>query len=305
MTFSDGRPVGAALELYCAVDIMNGGAVRLTQGDFARQTDHGDAVELALRYVSEGARFLHVVDLDAARGGEQVNRATVLRIVEKSGVPVQVGGGARRYEDAALLLDEGAERVVVSTAAVEEPEVVDALVERYRNRIVLGLDHRSNETGPDHRSNETGPDHRSSGTGPDHRSSETGPDHRSSETAGTAGELVAVRGWEHRSAVTVEALLDRFAHAALGAVVVTSIARDGMLTGPDIPGLEAVMSLTEHPVVASGGVRSAADLAELARLTVVDSDGHPRHIAGAVVGRALADGSLRVEEALAACERSG
>ena len=269
MTLSDGRPVVAALELYCAVDIMNGGAVRLTQGDFGRQTDHGDPVELALRYVSEGTRFLHVVDLDAARGGELVNRATVLRIVEESPVPVQVGGGARRYEDAALLLDAGAERVVVSTAAVEEPELVDELVDRYPNRIVLGLDHRSGET------------------------------------AGVSSEMVAVRGWERRSAVTVEALLDRFAHAALGAVVVTSIARDGMLTGPDISGLEAVMSLTEHRVVASGGVRSAADLAELARVTVVGSDGHPRRIAGAVVGRALADGSLRVEEALAACERFG
>jgi phosphoribosylformimino-5-aminoimidazole carboxamide ribotide isomerase len=283
MTLSDGPPVNAALELYCAVDIMNGGAVRLTQGDFSRQTDHGDPVELALRYVSEGARFLHVVDLDAARGGEPVNRAAVLRIVE---VPVQVGGGARRYADAALLLDAGAERVVVSTAAVEEPELVDELVDRYPNRIVLGLDHRSSETGPDH------------------RSSETGPDHRSSET-GVSGEMVAVRGWEHRSAVTVEALLDRFEHAALGAVVVTSIARDGMLTGPDISALKAVMSLTGHRVVASGGVRSAADLAQLARVTVVDSDGHLRRLAGAVVGRALADGSLRVEEALAACERSG
>jgi phosphoribosylformimino-5-aminoimidazole carboxamide ribotide isomerase len=295
MTSSDGRQVPAPMELYCAVDIMDGAAVRLTQGDFARRTDHGDPVELALRYVREGARFLHVVDLDAARGGEQVNRATVLRIVEESGVPVQVGGGARRYEDAALLLEAGAERVVVSTAAVEEPELVDELVDRYPNRIVLGLDHRSSETGPDHRSSETGPDHRSSKTGPDHRSGETG----------VTGEMVAVRGWEHRSTVTAGAFLERFAHAALGAVVVTSIARDGMLTGPDVSGLEAVMSLTEHRVVASGGVRSAADLADLARVSVVAGDGQVRRIAGAVVGRAFADGSLRVEEALAACERFG
>jgi phosphoribosylformimino-5-aminoimidazole carboxamide ribotide isomerase len=304
MTSSDVRQVPVAMELYCAVDIMDGGAVRLTQGDFAKRTDHGDPVELALRYVREGARFLHVVDLDAARGGEQVNRATVLRIVEESGVPVQVGGGARRYGDAALLLEAGAERVVVSTAAVEEPELVDELVGRYPNRIVLGLDHRSSETGPDHRSSETSPGHRSSETSPDHRSSETGPDHSSSET-GVAGEMVAVRGWEHRSTITVGAFLDRFAHAALGAVVVTSIARDGMLTGPDVSGLEGVMSLTGHPVVASGGVRSAADLADLARVSVVAGDGQVRRIAGVVVGRALADGSLRVEEALAACERFG
>jgi phosphoribosylformimino-5-aminoimidazole carboxamide ribotide isomerase len=286
MTFADSPQVPAAIELYCAVDIMDGGAVRLTQGDFARRTDHGDPVELALRYVREGARFLHVVDLDAARGGEQVNRATVLRIIEESGVPVQVGGGARSFEDAALLLEAGAERVVVSTAAVEEPELVDELVGRYPNRIVLGLDHRSSKTSPDH------------------RSSKTSPDHRSSE-AGVSGEMVAVRGWEHPSTVTVAAFLERFAHAALGAVVVTSIARDGMLTGPDVSGLESVMSLTQHRVVASGGVRSAADLADLARVSAVAGDGQVRRIAGAVVGRALADGSLRVEEALAACERFG
>jgi phosphoribosylformimino-5-aminoimidazole carboxamide ribotide isomerase len=117
--------------------------------------------------------------------------------------------------------------------------------------------------------------------------------------------MVAVRGWEHRSTITVGAFLDRFAHAALGAVVVTSIARDGMLTGPDVSGLEGVMSLTGHPVVASGGVRSAADLADLARVSVVAGDGQVRRIAGVVVGRALADVSLRVEEALAACERFG
>jgi phosphoribosylformimino-5-aminoimidazole carboxamide ribotide isomerase len=114
-----------------------------------------------------------------------------------------------------------------------------------------------------------------------------------------------VRGWKLRSAVKVEALLERFAHVPLGAVVVTSIAHDGMLTGPDIGGLEAVLARSSHPVVASGGVRSAADLASLAALSVVTGDGELRRIAGVVVGRALANRTLQVKEALAACERSG
>ena len=199
MTISDGGKVAGAMELYCAVDIMDGGAVRLTQGDFGRRTEHGDPVALALQFVKEGARFLHVVDLDAARDGEPVNRRWVLRIVEEAGVPVQIGGGVRAYEDAALLLDAGAARVVVSTAAVEEPEMLDELASRYPYRIALGLDHRSSGA----------TDHRSSGT-TDHRSSGT-TDHRSSETAGVEGEIVAVRGWEQGSGVTVEALLQRFA----------------------------------------------------------------------------------------------
>src|ERR1700722_3469458 len=246
MTISDGGKVAGAMELYCAVDIMDGGAVRLTQGDFGRRTEHGDPVALALQFVKEGARFLHVVDLDAARDGEPVNRRWVLRIVEEAWVPVQIGGGVRAYEDAALLLDAGAARVVVSTAAVEEPEMRDKLASRYPYRIALGLDHRSSGA----------TDHRSSGT-TDHRSSGT-TDHRSSETAGVEGEIVAVRGWEQGSGVTVEALLQRFASAPLCAVIVTSIARDGMLTGPDAAGLERILAITGLPVVASGGVRSAS-----------------------------------------------
>jgi phosphoribosylformimino-5-aminoimidazole carboxamide ribotide isomerase len=264
-----GRSVTDAMALYCAIDIMGGGAVRLVQGDFDRRTQHGDPVELAMQFVGEGARFLHVVDLDAARGGRAVNHQIVLRIVRDAGVPVQVGGGVRTYDDAVSLLDAGVARVIVSTAAVEEPELVDLLVSRYPNQIALGLDHRS------------------------------------SAGSGRPEQIVAVRGWEAKSSFTVEALLERFADSPLGAVVVTSIDRDGMLSGPDISGLERILSLSAHPVVASGGVRSASDLTTLAAISVVSGDDEVRRIEGAVVGRALANGSLRVKEALAACARSG
>jgi phosphoribosylformimino-5-aminoimidazole carboxamide ribotide isomerase len=252
------------VELYCAVDILAGAAVRLRRGDFRERTDHGDPVELALRYVSEGARFLHVVDLDAARKGEPLNRETVLRVVEKAGVPVQVGGGARSFEDAAVLLEAGAARVVLGTAAVENPGLVEALSERYPMRIAIGIDHG---------------------------------DGRAEELGGT----VAVRGWEKSGAMTVGALLDRFAGARLAAVVVTSIARDGMMSGPDTEGLASVLERCAHPVIASGGVRSASDLRMLSEL----SAGSGARLAGAVVGKALADGSLEVKEAMEACEPSG
>jgi phosphoribosylformimino-5-aminoimidazole carboxamide ribotide isomerase len=280
-----GRSVTDAMALYCAIDIMGGGAVRLVQGDFDRRTQHGDPVELAMQFVGEGARFLHVVDLDAARGGRAVNHQIVLRIVRDAGVPVQVGGGVRTYDDAVSLLDAGVARVIVSTAAVEEPELVDLLVSRYPNQIALGLDHRSSDA-------------------TDHRSSDA-TDHRSSAGSGRPEQIVAVRGWEAKSSFTVEALLERFADSPLGAVVVTSIDRDGMLSGPDISGLERILSLSAHPVVASGGVRSASDLTTLAAISVVSGDDEVRRIEGAVVGRALANGSLRVKEALAACARSG
>ncbi len=83
------------MELYPAIDIRDGGAVRLVQGDFGRQHDYGDPVELAHRFEAGGARWLHVVDLDAARAGRAVNRRTVLEIAGAVDIPVQCGGGVR------------------------------------------------------------------------------------------------------------------------------------------------------------------------------------------------------------------
>jgi phosphoribosylformimino-5-aminoimidazole carboxamide ribotide isomerase len=262
----------APLDLYCAVDILEGGAVRLTKGDFGVRTDHGDPVDLALRYVSSGARLLHVVDLDAARKGLPVNRRAVLGIVEKSGVPVQVGGGARTAADVTALLDGGAARVVVSTLAVEDPDLANELSNRYPGRLALGLDHRPQM------GNVLG------GTRED-------------------VQMVAVRGWEQSGDLSVDAVLERFAQAPFGAVVVTSIERDGMLSGPDTAGVTSVLAGSSHPVIASGGVRSVDDLVDLARVSVSQPGGEIRRLAGVVVGRALADGSLDIPKAIAACER--
>jgi phosphoribosylformimino-5-aminoimidazole carboxamide ribotide isomerase len=201
-----------------------------------------------------------------------MNRAAVLRIVVKAGVPVQVGGGARTVADVTALLDSGVARVVISTLAVEDPVLVNELAERYPGRLALGLDHRP----------------------------------RSSPDAGTledTAQMVAVRGWEQSAELSVETVLDRFRKAPLGAVVATSIERDGTLSGPDTTGVTKILAGSPHPVIASGGVRSVADLAELARVSVAQPDGAIRRLAGAVVGRALADGSLDVQEAIAACER--
>lgn len=260
------------MELYCAVDIMGGAAVRLTQGDFSKRTDHGDPLELAARYVESGARWLHVVDLDAALNGQPINRSVVLRVVERAGVPVQVGGGARTAEDVVALLDAGVTRVVLTTAAVEDPDLVEKTALEYPGQIALGLDHRGGAGGPG---------------------------------AGLSG-TVAVRGWKKPGSFTVSELLDRFAEVPIGAVVVTAIERDGMLSGPDVEGLRAVMEWTAHPVIASGGVRSTDDLEALAALRVDSSDGQDgtlRRLDGAIVGRALANGSLDVGEAIAACGR--
>lgn len=235
--------------------------MRLVRGEFDQQRSYGDPLELARTFVAAGARWLHVVDLDAARTGEPVNRETVLALVELAaelGARVQAGGGVRSGRDAATLLDAGTERVVLGTAAQADPSLVGSLAESYPGRIAVGLDHRGQ------------------------------------------GARVAVRGWEEASATSLEDALARLDGLALGAVVVTAIERDGALEGPDLVGLATVLEGSSHPVIASGGVRSGADLVQIARLEVGG-----RRPSGAIVGMALVEGVLGVEEAIAACEASG
>jgi phosphoribosylformimino-5-aminoimidazole carboxamide ribotide isomerase len=120
--------------------------VRLLRGDFAAETVYdADPVAVARGFESEGARWIHVVDLDAARTGEPANLATVAAIAGAVSCPVQTGGGVRSVAAAAALLDAGVARVVVGTAAVEHPELVDELCATYSGRVAVGLDARGQE----------------------------------------------------------------------------------------------------------------------------------------------------------------
>jgi phosphoribosylformimino-5-aminoimidazole carboxamide ribotide isomerase len=132
------------LILYPAIDIRAGRAVRLVQGDYERETAFDDdPLDAAERWLSQGARALHVVDLDGARAGVPQNLEHVERIASAAAVPVQVGGGLRDSEAVDAALATGAERVVLGTAALTEPALVEALVAEYGgSRIVVAADSR-------------------------------------------------------------------------------------------------------------------------------------------------------------------
>lgn len=241
------------MELYPAIDLRGGRAVRLLQGDYGRETVYGDdPVALAVGFADAGARWLHVVDLDAARTGEPVNRGVVADIVAAvsgRGVQVQSGGGVRSEEAAEALADAGVARVVIGTAAMEDPALVRRIA--VRQPAAVGLDGRSGE--------------------------------------------VAVRGWLRGSGASVLDVLPRFADAGVAAVVITEIAVDGTLAGPDLAGLQAALERTELAVIASGGIGSLDDLRALAALAAGE-----RHLAGAITGKAIYEGRFTVAEALAA-----
>jgi phosphoribosylformimino-5-aminoimidazole carboxamide ribotide isomerase len=132
------------LILYPAIDIRDGKAVRLAQGDYDRETAYdSDPVVAARRWADGGARWLHVVDLDGARAGEPVNLEHVRRIVAAVSIPVQLGGGLRDSKKVEQALSAGVERVVLGTAAVRNPDLAGAIASVHGDRIVVSVDARS------------------------------------------------------------------------------------------------------------------------------------------------------------------
>jgi phosphoribosylformimino-5-aminoimidazole carboxamide ribotide isomerase len=130
--------------LLPAIDILGGHAVRLARGDYAQQTVYdADPVEAAKRWVQEGARALHVVDLDGARAGAPANLADVERICSSVDVPVQVGGGLRAATDVASAVEAGAHRVILGTAAFRDVDFLDEVVAAYGDRVVVSVDARA------------------------------------------------------------------------------------------------------------------------------------------------------------------
>ncbi len=133
-------------ELYPAIDLRAGRAVRLLRGDYAAETVYSDdPVAIARGFEAAGARWIHVVDLDAARSGEAGNLEYVAAIVRSVRCEVETGGGVRSVEAAERLIDAGVSRVIIGTAAVERPELVTELAGRYPGRVAVGLDARGRQ----------------------------------------------------------------------------------------------------------------------------------------------------------------
>ncbi|HTW97426.1 MAG TPA: HisA/HisF-related TIM barrel protein [Acidimicrobiales bacterium] len=257
------------MELLPAVDVLGASAVRLVQGDYAQISQYGDPIARAAAYAAGGASWVHVVDLAAARSGEPTDAALVAALVEAvtpHGTRIEIGGGIRNAARAEALLAAGVTRIVLGTAALEEPALVERLAVAHPGRVAVGLDHRRLAL---------------QGGGPHER-------------------VVAVAGWQRQLPLSLLEAASRFSALPLGALVVTDITRDGILAGPDLEGYAELLATTELPVVASGGVSTPSDLEALASLEVGG-----RRLAGAIVGKALLDGRMSLDEALAACAAPG
>ncbi|SEA20444.1 1-(5-phosphoribosyl)-5-[(5-phosphoribosylamino)methylideneamino] imidazole-4-carboxamide isomerase [Haloplanus vescus] len=138
-------PQFSTFEVIPAVDMQDGEVVQLVQGERGTETRYGDPVEAATRWVDAGARTLHLVDLDGAFEGERANADAVEAVVDAVDVPVQLGGGIRTAEDAISLLDRGVDRVILGTAAVENPDIVREISEERPGSVVVSLDAKGDE----------------------------------------------------------------------------------------------------------------------------------------------------------------
>jgi phosphoribosylformimino-5-aminoimidazole carboxamide ribotide isomerase len=235
------------VEVIPAIDLLGGRCVRLEQGDFQRATFYDlEPVELARRLAANGVRRLHVVDLDAARGSGDNNHELVERILGEGGLEVQVAGGVRDRERLERWFDIGAAGVVMGTAAVRDPDLLEDCASAYPGRVLAALD--------------------------------------------LIAGRPAVEGWSELGGRDLESLLNRWEQAPLAAVVLTSVDRDGTLRGPDLESLRRVRRHTSHWVLYSGGIASAEDIRAL------DESG----AAGVILGKALLEGRIELEEALAA-----
>jgi phosphoribosylformimino-5-aminoimidazole carboxamide ribotide isomerase len=235
------------VEIWPAIDLRGGKCVRLRQGDYARETVFADdPAEMARHWVGQGARRLHLVDLDGARSGRQANLAAVEAIVHAAGVPCELGGGIRDEKTIAELLDLGLARLVIGTLAAREPDWFRQMCREFPGRLVLGIDAREGH--------------------------------------------VATDGWLETSLLGALALARQFENEPLAAINYTDIATDGMLSGPNVAAITEMCRSVDVPVVASGGIRTAKDIARLAEIPA----------AGCIIGMALYEGKLTLPEALAA-----
>jgi phosphoribosylformimino-5-aminoimidazole carboxamide ribotide isomerase len=211
-------------EVVPAVDVQDGQVVQLVGGERGTGKAYGDPVEAAERWVDEGARTLHLVDLDGAFDGERANADAIAAIVEAldaldADVDVQLGGGIRTVDDATALLEAGVDRVILGTAAVEDPDIVAEISDEYPDSVLVSLDAKDGE--------------------------------------------VVVSGWTESTGIDPAEAAGRYADLGAAGILFTNVDVEGRLEGVRTDPVERLVDAVDIPVVASGGVAKLDDVRAL------------------------------------------
>ena len=239
--------------IFPAIDLMDGRCVRLYKGDFNQRTDYDiSPVEMARQFKNEGAEWLHIVDLDGAKRKSAEQTDLIIEIAKETRLKVQTGGGLREFQTIQRLLENGIERVVIGSLALSNPQMVRFwMSELGPEKIVLALD----------------------------------------VTIGEDGVPYPTRhGWTETGDQSLWTVLENYGSAGLKTILVTDIAKDGVLAGANTELYEAIRrNYPDLDLVTSGGVGSLDDVLALKKLV-------PH---GIIIGKALYEGKFTVTEAIA------
>ncbi|HLS20602.1 MAG TPA: 1-(5-phosphoribosyl)-5-[(5-phosphoribosylamino)methylideneamino]imidazole-4-carboxamide isomerase [Bacillota bacterium] len=231
--------------IFPAIDIKDGKCVRLTQGDYDKETIYNHSpLAVAKQWEQKGAEYLHLVDLNGAKEGKSVNEAIIFSIAKETNIPIQVGGGIRSIQTVESFISAGVDRVIVGTAAINDRHFLKKAVQTYGKKIAVSIDARNG--------------------------------------------YVATDGWTKTSTIKAVDLLKELEKIGVTTIVYTDIHKDGMLAGPNIEELKMINEQTNIHVVASGGITTKNDVAQVQQLNVY----------GAIIGKALYDGTLSFEDLL-------
>jgi phosphoribosylformimino-5-aminoimidazole carboxamide ribotide isomerase len=235
------------LQVIPAVDVMQGKVVRLSRGDPKTAkvyAQFGTAVETAKKWKRDGARKLHIIDLDAAFGTGN-NLSVIAEIVESVDLPVQVGGGIRTVEAVEKLLALGVSQVILGALAFSDSNAIGQVQRKFGSeRVIVALDNKDGK--------------------------------------------IMVEGWKTQTTFGMKDALEKFAKLKVQTFLVTSITKDGTLSGPDLATLSEACRYPNVQIIAAGGIGSLNDLTALKRIGV----------AAAVVGKALYEDKFTFKEAL-------
>ncbi len=235
------------VQVIPAIDLMKGRVVRLTRGDPEQATFYdelGTPMEMALRWKSEGALRLHIIDLDAAFGKPD-NLKVVEEISRETGLPIQVGGGIDSVEVAERLLDAGVKYIILGSLAFRDQKAITQIQLKVgTDRVIVALDNRDGK--------------------------------------------VMIKGWTSATKFTLKEALENYARLGVKSFLITSITKDGTLSGPDLDTLEEACTWSDGEIIAAGGIGTLKDLVELKRVGVD----------AAVVGKALYESRFTLREAI-------
>lgn len=232
------------MKLFPAIDLYGGQAVRLLHGDYQKMTVYSsDPCGVAQDFIACGAENIHIVDLEGAKDGTTPNLALIERIA-KGGLFVEVGGGIRSGEVAARYIDAGVGRVILGTAAVTDPALLERLVARHGGKIAVSVDLRDG--------------------------------------------YAAIRGWQEKSQLTCDQLMQRLEDTGVKAVICTDISRDGAMRGTNHALYADLNARYRMDFIASGGVSSMEDV-----IALRDSG-----IYGAIIGKAYYTGAIDLRKAI-------